>query len=538
MAFCSKCGTKISDQADFCSSCGANLAEYAPEDTFEPKRIPIPDIKIPEASFPKIAVPSINWKLLGFGAAGVAAFAAILIAGTKISNWIGSGDGGTPATLEFVAAPEFDSLMLRIWATPDGPIVGYFRDGFMPVHQQGYYGYADVDGQVQIDAKYSYASNFDGGVAIVAVGRKLADDEFFKIMADRKVEGLKFGLIDTSGNYLVEPIYDYIRPFSDGLAPVFKDEQWGFVDRSGKQIIPAQYSRARPFSEGLSVVVRQGVGRFVIDKTGNELFKLSGRRSRKFQEGLLFYSDGYGDSGFLDASGSKVIEFNNDNTGSSTAGQLPQYQAKSDFSDGLVAVEIDNDTAAAAATAAMEAAEKAAAMASGEPYVEKKTNVSHDKCGYMNKSQKVVVPLEYSKCGDFVNGMAAVGLRNSGDELLYWTLIDKSGKQKFDQGYDAIWSIRFGDAPNSLFKRTDSFWVTITDEKQGAIFWDGNAVEPQYQAIRPISHGLYAVLQNDKWGIITSQGQTLSEPKFDAIGQYSEGKVMVALDGNAGYLEE
>ena len=66
----------------------------------------------------------------------------------------------------------------------------------------------------------------------------------------------KYGFIDKSGKVVIEPQFDWVGAFSEGLARVKKDGKYGFIDKSGKVVIEPQFDEVRAFSEGLAKVRR------------------------------------------------------------------------------------------------------------------------------------------------------------------------------------------------------------------------------------------------------------------------------------------
>ena len=66
----------------------------------------------------------------------------------------------------------------------------------------------------------------------------------------------KYGFIDKSGKVVIEPQFDNVSAFSEGLAKVEKDDKWGFIDKNGKVVVEPQFDDAEPFSEGLAKVRR------------------------------------------------------------------------------------------------------------------------------------------------------------------------------------------------------------------------------------------------------------------------------------------
>jgi len=67
--------------------------------------------------------------------------------------------------------------------------------------------------------------------------------------------GYKYGLADTTGTILIEPIFDYLTYFSDnGLALAKKGEKYGFIDRTGNTVIPFKFENANGFKYDLAAV--------------------------------------------------------------------------------------------------------------------------------------------------------------------------------------------------------------------------------------------------------------------------------------------
>ena len=63
----------------------------------------------------------------------------------------------------------------------------------------------------------------------------------------------KFGLIDKTCKYVVEPQFDGIANFSEGLALAWLGEKAVYIDKTGKVVIPFQFDgEVSQFSEGLA----------------------------------------------------------------------------------------------------------------------------------------------------------------------------------------------------------------------------------------------------------------------------------------------
>lgn len=88
--------------------------------------------------------------------------------------------------------------------------------------------------QVEIDQYegYSYAS--EGFMAVQVNG--------------------KWGYIDQTGRFVIEPQFSNFRPFSEGLVAVQVGDKWGYMNQQGEFVIQPQFTGAKDFSEGLAAV--------------------------------------------------------------------------------------------------------------------------------------------------------------------------------------------------------------------------------------------------------------------------------------------
>ncbi len=79
-----------------------------------------------------------------------------------------------------------------------------------------------------------------------------------------------FGLIDRQGQWVVEPRFQEVGFFSEGLASVQQNGTCGFIDKQGKWVIPPQFESMKycpHFSECLAAMRRGSLWGY-IDKQG------------------------------------------------------------------------------------------------------------------------------------------------------------------------------------------------------------------------------------------------------------------------------
>ncbi|MBX9222493.1 WG repeat-containing protein, partial [Campylobacter coli] len=64
--------------------------------------------------------------------------------------------------------------------------------------------------------------------------------------------------IDKSGKFVIEPKFDYVWSFGEGLAAVELNGKYGFIDKNGEFVIESKFDGVGYFSEGLARVELNG----------------------------------------------------------------------------------------------------------------------------------------------------------------------------------------------------------------------------------------------------------------------------------------
>ena len=145
-----------------------------------------------------------------------------------------------------------------------------------------------------VEPKYDGGSDFQDGVAWVSMrGEDLSNqytliDRQGKILKENfEARGIarytdrralfttekrgdireRWGYLNTSGDVVIPPQYDWGTPFSSGMAAVCKGDRWGFIDLEGNIRVPLIYEGVRPYSGNLGGVIKNGKLGFV-DKQG------------------------------------------------------------------------------------------------------------------------------------------------------------------------------------------------------------------------------------------------------------------------------
>lgn len=166
------------------------------------------------------------------------------------------------------------------------------------------------NGTIVLQPQYDYINDFSEGLSTV-------------------LSGVNFGIIDTSGKVVVAPgKYNYIYGFSEGMAAVRLDGKSGFIDKSGREVIAPKYSYSGNFHEGFAPAELNGKMGF-IDKTGKTVIPFQYGFCTEFQEGLASVAVGGswdydlyigGKWGVIDKTGKEIIAPKYDYVGPFNAG--------------------------------------------------------------------------------------------------------------------------------------------------------------------------------------------------------------------------
>ncbi len=136
------------------------------------------------------------------------------------------------------------------------------------------YGYANATGKIIVEDMFTEARPFsDSGVAVVSTeGRR------------------SYGVINTSGEFVIEPKYDEIKDFVGGISAVRSGRSWVVVDKNGNLVSKDKFDDVGELSNGL-INVKKGNWGF-IDSLGDVLIPTKFKFADKFSNGLAIVSDG------------------------------------------------------------------------------------------------------------------------------------------------------------------------------------------------------------------------------------------------------
>jgi hypothetical protein len=246
----------------------------------------------------------------------------------------------------------------------------------------------------------------------------------------------KKGLIDGLGKIVIPPKYAEVRQFHEGVAAVLRDTKWGYVDAAGTEVVTPSYREAGDFSEGISLVM-----------------------------------DGNGRTGYIDHQWQmKTL----DCIPLSPATDILFAKIPPPFSEGLTEVESAHETAYIDRTCNKVITQPGV----GNGFSEGLAAVcAEDKCGYIDHTGKIAIPLKFSFAGRFAEGLALVEIASG------WGYIDRSGK--------TVIQPQFGNGSRAF---SEGLAAVQIDKLMGYIDKSGRIVVPaKYNLAYDFSEGLAQV---------------------------------------------
>lgn len=348
---------------------------------------------------------------------------------------------------------------LKINSYPIESVAEYYSDiiNFLmttaPNKKDRKYGFISKDGKVFKSAEFDYASDFRGNYANI-------------------IKDSIPGIFSKNGKVKYFPEYSITYWNEDELGLAIKKDKYGFINRKGKIIVPLIYDDAFPFYNGFASV-KKGERWFYIDKKGNQLEDLKNvvTTYKPIIDNFVLVSDEKKNKlkkGQLTSITTGMTEFMTKVKGSDYPENLFDLHSQkflffSDhdeisgyFEDGLMKV------------------------------------VKNRKIGYVNKDNKVVIPLIY----------------------------------------DEVKNI----SENTIIAKKDGFWGAIDLNNKIIIPFEYNYLNPFHEGVTFFSKDM----NSKKIGYINFSNQIMIEPtlEFCWYGNFNNGIAVAKKDDKYGYIDK
>lgn len=179
--------------------------------------------------------------------------------------------------------------------------------------------------------------------------------------------------------------------------------------------------------------------------------------------------------------------------------------------------------------------------------------------GFIDKTGRLAIKLQFDEAKDFSEGLAAVGI---GDNVMTrkWGFIDKTSKFVINPQFDEVGSFSEGlalvriDNLYGYIDRAGILAIAANFESAGE-YRDGLAnvraggkwgyidkigdfvIKPEFDEVYAFREGFAAVKIYGKWGFINKTGKVIINPSFDEVQSFNEGLAVFNIDGKWGYID-
>ena len=285
-----------------------------------------------------------------------------------------------------------------------------FSNGVAAVKVENKWGYINASGQMIIKPRFEDCTSFHNNLAtakefgsqwgvISKTGKSVAGFIFDSIgkfengFAYAESMGTPYYIRTNGQAQKLSKEFSYGH-FTEGMAPLMhkKKHKWGFINTKGKIVIDPIYDTVSNFSNGIAFVKRKGEKFYINQKGGKKSLVLPSAQELNFINGLAKVTKGNG-VGFMN----------------SNFEVLPVYaKSATDFNENGTAVIIlfDNKIQYIDKTGKVLAAgdyDRVGNFNDGLAWVSK-----NDKFGYINTQGKMVIDTIFTSATDFKDGVAFV----------------------------------------------------------------------------------------------------------------------------------
>ena len=114
---------------------------------------------------------------------------------------------------------------------------GSFSDGIACFNIKGKWVYINTTGKTLFKTDFGQVGDFSEGLAKVAKSGLLevqTDKPYVPGQLNVGMNKIKWGFINPNGEIMIEPKFDEVENFSNGLAQVSIDGDWGYINKTGE----------------------------------------------------------------------------------------------------------------------------------------------------------------------------------------------------------------------------------------------------------------------------------------------------------------
>lgn len=282
------------------------------------------------------------------------------------------------------------------------------------------------------------------------------------------------GFIDTTGTFIIPPLFDAATPFNEGVAVVTKNDSAYFINKENKNVFNAFYTEAFPFYNGIAPVNKNGQW-FLINRQGQEIMGPFDDLSEQSEQVYIVKTNNK--YGAIDIYGNYIIQ--------------PQFDQLGDFKNG------------------------------------KANYLSNGVYGFINK-KGVAFKARYQWISDFDdNNIAIVKFNN------LYGLINTNDSLFLNARYDLIVK---ADNSNFILVRNNKYG--FYSSKNCFISDIDNEFKKELSPAYYTNGQLYKLIKNKKQGIMDANGKIIIDfGMFDEVGFAQNNLLRVKRNNKYGFAD-
>jgi len=166
----------------------------------------------------------------------------------------------------------------NILISPTFETIASFNNGVAAVRVDGEYGFVDTAGKFVIEPTYEDVTSFGELLGVKksgqwhlmdAKGRQIASPDIDGVLYDHSTRWFEDGLgpvvrkglcgyVNSKGEVVIPCKFQFVTPFSDGVAAVWNGETWQYIDKHGKFLSPIKFAKISDRVNGIAEVVVSG----------------------------------------------------------------------------------------------------------------------------------------------------------------------------------------------------------------------------------------------------------------------------------------
>jgi hypothetical protein len=277
--------------------------------------------------------------------------------------------------------------------------------------------------------------------------------------------------------------------------PTHKGWRWGYLDRAGRVVIEPRYQTVKPFRDGLALVRKDGAWHW-LDRDGHLMTRLGAFDTCLLSVGgVAVFQDGRIRTTCLDLKGQLVAE--------GMGEVFPPLEPDQPFAFMDL---MDRGSFRRADGAGM----TGPIMEEVWPYQDGLGRFKQGgKMGALDVEGHLAIPPTFDELEPFSDGLAAARLNQQ------WGLLDRKGRWVLEPRFQELRGMD-KDGSGLLAAKMENQW--------GYVHRDGTwAIPPRFDQVKAFTKGGWArVKVGERWGVVDAGGAWVLEPRFEEVGPPEE----------------